>query len=177
MRRWLWSAATAAVLAQPAHAQRLAALRPELAGLEFLLGTWTNGQGRVADTHGTATGTSKFTSEAGGTLILRRDHTDLQDGSGHPIGGFDQIMTIYAAGNGLHAEYFDPNHRIVYDTITIDPEKSVTFLTAPASGPSFRLIYALQPGNTLSVDFAMAPPGSTSYRDIAAGTLQKMATP
>ncbi len=165
------------LLAHPAFAQRNVPLRPELAGLAFLLGTWTNGQGKVADTHGTATGTSKFTSEAGGTVILRRDHTDLQDGSGHPIGGFDQIMTIYATGQSVRAEYFDPNHMITYTTVTVTPEKSVTFSTAPSPGPTFRLIYTLQPGNQPGVDFAMAPPGSTAFHDIAAGTLQRSVRP
>jgi hypothetical protein len=172
----LLSVLLASLPALSAHAQRAAPLRPELAGLAFLLGSWT-GQGKVADTHGTATGISKFTSEAGGTVILRRDHTDLQDGAGHPIGGFDQIMTIYAAGPAVRAEYFDPNHMITYTNVTINPEKSVTFSTAPGAGPTFRLTYTLQPGNKLGVDFAMAPPGSPAFHDIAAGTLQRSVNP
>ncbi len=159
-----------ATLAQPAAA---APLQPKLAGLTFLLGSWRSGTGQVADTGGTARGVSAMTSEANGAVLLRRDHTDLFDKAGKPQGGFDILMIVHAVPGGLAAAYFDGTHVIQYDTVTVAPGKSVIFATAPSPGsPTFRLAYALA-GATMSVNFAMAPPGQTTFHPIATGTLHK----
>lgn len=148
-------------------------LQPALAGLAFLLGSWTGGEGQVMDMGGTSTGSSVFELEAGGGVLLRRDHTKLFDKAGKHAGGFDQLMTIYAEQGDIHADYFDGTHVIHYRSATILPGRSVTFDAPASGGPGFRLAYALNNAGTLSVSFAMAPPGQTAFRPIAAGTLQK----
>lgn len=163
----------AALLLFPALSARAAALKPELSGLGFLLGSWSSGTGKVAETGGTSTGSSVITAEAGGAVLLRRDHTNLFDRSGKPAGGFDQIMTIYAEGGAVHADYFDGDHIIHYTSAVVVPAKSVTFMTASLPGaPAFRLAYRLQ-GKSLAITFGMTPPGQTVFHPIATGTLRK----
>jgi len=160
-----------AMLVQSAAA---APLQPPLAGLTFLLGNWRSGTGQVADTGGTARGVSAMTSEAGGAVLLRRDHTDLFDKAGKPQGGFDILMIVHAVPGGLAAAYFDGTHVIQYDRVTVVPGKSVVFATAPSPGaPAFRLAYTLTKA-TLAIDFGMAPPGQTAFHPIATGTLHKL---
>jgi hypothetical protein len=167
----------AAFLAFAAHAQA-PALKPALAGLSFLVGDWTSGQGKVADTGGTSSGRSRFEPAAGGAVLLRRDHTDLFDASGKPAGGFDQIMMIYPEAGTLHADYSDGVHVIHYVTASVEAGKSVTFTSRAETGaPTFRLAYALEGARTLSVLFSMAPPGSVEFRPIATGTLEKARLP
>lgn len=145
-----------------------------LAGLSFLLGDWKDAKGVVADTGGTSTGRSSFTAEAGGAVLLRRDHTDLFDKAGKPSGGFDQIMMIYPEGDGLRADYSDGEHVIHYDKAQIDPGHGITFTSVQQPGrPTFRLDYRLASPGTLSVSFAMAPPGGAGFRPIADGTLTR----
>jgi hypothetical protein len=149
-------------------------LAPALSGLAFLVGHWSSSNGKVADTGGSATGISTITAEAGGAVLLRRDHTNLFDASGKPMGGFDQIMMIYAEAGAIHADYFDGVHTIHYVAATVQPGRAVSFATAAAPGaPSFRLAYTLSSPKTLTIAFAMAPPGSTSFHLIATGTAQK----
>jgi hypothetical protein len=163
-------ALASALLAPPAAA---APLKAELAGLSFLLGSWTSGAGKVAETGGTSKGASEFTAEAGGSVLLRRDHTDLFDAAGKPAGGFDQLMTIYAEADAVHADYFDGTHIIHYATATIVPGRSVTFFgPAAPEAPAFKLTCELH-GSTLAVTFAMAPPGQPAFRPIATGTMQR----
>jgi len=165
----------AAFLASAAHAQ---VLKRPLAGLSFLVGDWTSGQGKVADTGGTSSGRSRFEPAAGGAVLLRRDHTDLFYTSGAPAGGIDQIMMIYPEAGTLHADYSDGAHVIHYVTATVEPGKSVIFTSEAKTGaPTFRLAYALESTGTLTVLFTMAPPGSTEFRPIATGTLEKAALP
>jgi hypothetical protein len=93
LRHIVIGAVAAGCAASAAFAQA-PAMSPALAGAGFLLGAWSSGRGEVADTGGTATGSSTITAEAGGAVLLRRDHTDLYDKAGKPAGGFDQIMLI-----------------------------------------------------------------------------------
>jgi hypothetical protein len=161
------------VMAQPAAAQT-SGLKPALAPIGFLVGHWTSGEGKVAETGGTARGASTITAEAGGAVLLRRDHTDLFDAGGKPSGGFDQIMMIYAEAGGLRADYSDGEHLIHYVSAEVVPGRSVTFTSAAQPGaPVFRLSYSVKAPDTLAVMFGMIAPGQSAYRPIAAGELHR----
>lgn len=149
-------------------------LKSELDGLNFLLGRWQDGTGKVADTGNASTGTSAFSSEAGGAALLRRDHTDLYDKAGKLTGGFDQIMLIYPENDTLHADYTDGTHVIHYGSATVVPGKSVTFLSVATPGfPIFRLEYALKSPGELAVTFSAAAPGTTNFSAVATGSLRR----
>lgn len=154
--------------------QRATNLAAPLDGLAFLIGDWSAGRGQVADTGGLSTGRSRVTVEVGGHALLRRDHTDLFDVAGKPMGGFDQIMLIYPEAGEIHADYSDGSHVVHYASATVEPGRAVTFVSAPQPrAPTFRLRYRLTAPATLSIDFAMSPPGSGAFRSIAAGTLTR----
>ena len=166
--------AAALVSGSPAAAAPPSALKPELAGMGFLVGGWSAGRGQVADTGGASTGGSTFTAEAGGAALLRRDHTELFDKAGKPTGGFDQIMLIYPDAGAVHADYSDGTHVIHYASAQVEPGRSVTFLGAAQPGaPTFRLAYRLEGADHLRVEFSMAPPGASTFRPIATGVLTK----
>jgi len=163
----------ALTLGQPAAAQT-SGLKPALAPIGFLVGHWTSGEGKVADTGGTARGASTITAEAGGAVLLRRDHTDLFDASGKPAGGFDQIMMIYAEAGGLRADYSDGEHLIHYVSAEVAPGHSVTFTSAAQPGaPMFRLSYTVKAPDTLAIVFGMIPPGGAAFRPIATGEIRR----
>jgi len=165
----------ACLLGMVSFCSNAATLKPELSGLNFLVGTWVAGTGKVAETGGTSTGSSSITVEANGAVLLRRDHTNLFGKDGKPTGSFDQLMTIYQQAGVIHADYFDGDHIIHYNTAVIAPGASVTFVSPAGPGtPAFRLTYQLAKGG-LAVSFAMAPPGQTSFHAIATGTLRRAA--
>ncbi len=157
------------------HAAAAPALNHDLAGLSFLVGDWASGNGKVADTGGTSTGASTITPEAGGAVLLRRDHTNLFNASGASTGRFDQIMMIYAEGGQIHADYADGTHILHYISADITPGRSVVFTTAPHQGaPVFQLAYTRTTPTTLALSFSMTPPGAATPHPIATGTLQKV---
>jgi hypothetical protein len=151
-----------------------ASLKPDLSAISFLVGNWSGGTENVADTGGTSRGSSTITSEAGGSVSLRREHTDLFGADGKPSGSFEQIVMSYPEGGTLHADYSDGEHIIHYTSATIEPGRSVVFTTsASPSAPSFRLSYEKTNPETLAIRFEMAPPGETEFHPIATGTLRK----
>ncbi len=169
----LLSVALGSVLA--CFTARAAPLKPDLAGLSFLIGDWSSGRGQVADTGGTSTGTSSIRSEAGGAVLLRRDHTNLFSASGAPTGGFDQIMMIYPESGQIHADYADGTHIIHYVSAKVDAGRSVIFTTAELPGaPQFKLAYTLTNASTLTVSFSVIPPHGANFLPIATGTLTKV---
>lgn len=80
-------------------------------------------------------------------------------------------MTVYPSGDGdaLAAIYFDnEGHVIRYSRVTVTSGKAVEFSSDGAGRePSFRLTYALKAPGILHVQFEMAPPGESTYRNIA----------
>lgn len=171
MRRRLIFAMMAG-LATPLCAQSLPA--GPLAGLAFLVGDWDSGAGQVADTGGTSKGRSTITAEAGGNVLLRRDHTDLFDKAGRPVGSFEQVMMIYPEHGTIHADYSDGRHVIHYVNAEVTAGHGVMFTSAAqATGPTFRLSYTLADPTTLAIAFEMAPPGSSAFHPIATGSLER----
>lgn len=164
MGAWLGVCSIGAWSATPADA---------LAPLSFLVGAWQSDDGQVLDTGGRSKGASTFSSEVGGALLLRRDHTELFDPSGQPTGGFDQFMTVYAEDEQIRADYVDGIHVIHYVSADVAPGQSVTFSSASGAGPVFRLRYVLETPNALKVVFGMIPPGQAELRVIATGTLHR----
>ena len=173
MRIVAWTIAVAIAAGSTAHAEP-PPLKPALAPIGFLVGHWTSGEGKVADIGGTARGVSTITAEAGGVVLLRRDHTDLFDAAGKPAGGFDQIMMIYPEAGGLRADYSDGEHLIHYVSTEVVPGRSVTFTSAVQLGaPVFRLSYTVKTPDTLAIAFGMIPPGQSAFRPIATGELHR----
>jgi hypothetical protein len=114
------------------------------------------------------------TAEAGGAVLLRRDHTDLFDAAGKPAGAMDQIMMIYPEGGTLRADYSDGTHVIHYLAAIVKPGESVEFTSAARPDtPTFRLAYHLTAPTTLEVTFSMAQPGGADFQPIATGVLNR----
>jgi hypothetical protein len=166
--------AFAVAIAAPA-AQAQPTLKPPLAGIGFLVGDWTNGAGKVADTGDTDRGGSKITIEADGAALLRSDHTETYDAHGKLTSAFHQIMLIYPEGGTLHADYSDgEGHIIHYVSAAVTPGRSVVFTGAAQPGaPQFRLAYELKAPGEIAIDFGMIPPGGGAGRPIASGVLKK----
>jgi hypothetical protein len=162
------------LLAGPVLAAPAKKLGPELEPLGFLVGSWTAGQGKVAETGGAATGRSAFSIEAGGGALLRRDHTSLKGPDGRRAGGMDQVMLIYPEAGGLRADYSDGAHVIHYVSAQVTPGRSVVFRSAQQPGaPTFRLTYEAAPGDALAVKFEMAAPGQAEFKPVAEGRMTR----
>jgi hypothetical protein len=134
------------------------------ASIHFLEGSWTavaQGANGAA-----ANGSYTFAPELGGHILAR--HSQAAGSKCKGPADFDcdhgDLLYIFEESNHqLKAIYFDnEGHTIHYDVLTTAPT-TVVFLSEPAPGPRFRLVYT-RAGDTMSGKFQMQPPGSTEWR-------------
>ncbi len=132
--------------------------------LSFLEGTWE------AKTQGAAgpnvSGRYTFARELGGHILARHGTND--PGCKGPV-SFDcehtDLLYIFqdAPGQPLKAVYFDNEGHVLHYDVSVSGPATVTFLSQPAPGPQFRLVYELK-GPVMSGKFQMHLPGQTEWR-------------
>ena len=170
VRTWCAIALLALACVLPAAGQTAS----PLAGLAFLIGTWTSDDGVVSGNAGRSRGTSIVESQIGGAVLLRRDHTEVSNADGRPREAFDQIMMIYPEGGAIKAEYSDGTHIIHYVSADVVAGQFVSFKTAQLAGvPAFRLTYEKTAPATIAVRFEIMPPGQAAFVPVASGTLHR----
>jgi hypothetical protein len=123
--------------------------------LQFLLGTWDAKGGTQL---GSAEGSTSFTRELNGHVIVRRNFAAYSSG---PEAGtrHDDLLVIYeeTPKAGPHAIYFDSEGHVIRYAVTAS-ENAAVFQSEAAPGPKFRLTYTRQ-SDTLNGKFETALPG------------------
>ncbi len=141
--------------------------------VRFLVGDWV---GEGSSKAGQGQGSFSIKEDLGGSILVRRDHTDYPAANGKPAFSLDVMMVIYAEGGQLRANFFDSEkHVIHYTAKSVVPGTSVQFVSEQASGaPAFRLTYTKTGDDKMSVKFELAPPGKPdSFTTYAEGVAQR----
>ncbi len=126
--------------------------------LQFLVGTWTAGGPNEL---GTAAGTTTFSVELKGSVIVRRSFADYKTG---PQAGtrHEDLMIIYrdAVDAPPRAVYFDSEGHVIRYAVTVHRDNEAVFESAPSEpGPRYRLEYQ-RAGRSLTGRFLIAAPGA-----------------
>jgi hypothetical protein len=131
--------------------------------LAFLDGTWAaTVQGGAV----TAVGRYTFRRELAGHVLARhgvsyagcKGPKDFDCAHGDLLYVFEE-----ASGQPLKAIYFDNEGHVLHYAITVPAPNEVVFLSEPAPGPAFRLVYKLE-GAVMSGKFQVLPPGQSEWR-------------
>ncbi len=139
-----------------------------LSQLDMLVGHW------FADASGAQNkGTFSFSKELGGTILVRRDHTEVPSSAGHEVAPHDILMIVYQdREQGLQAVYFDnEGNNATLKVLFATAGQSVQFSNeASSEHAGLRLTYTSQPTGKLAIKFEMEPPGSTNaFATVAQG--------
>lgn len=132
---------------------------PEWGRWEKLIGTW---RGEGDGQPGQGAGVSSFQFDLQKRIITRKSHSEYPGTDGKPGIVHDDLMFIYfdTAGQPVKAIYFDnEGHTINYDAAFPDDRSIVLTSDLSVRAPRFRLSYRLENENTITVSFAIAPPG------------------
>src|SRR5262249_41294063 len=139
----------------------------------FLIGDWV---GEGSSKAGQGQGAFSIKEDLGGTILVRRDHTDYPATNGKPAFSLDVLMVIYAEGGQLRATFFYcEKHGIHYTARSVVPGTSVQFVSGQEAGaPAFRLTYIKTSNDKMNVKFELSPPGKPdSFTTYAEGTARR----
>jgi len=126
--------------------------------LQMLIGTWES----AGDTQlGQAAGTTSFTRELNGQVIVRRSFAEYKSG---PQAGtrHDDLLVMYrdSADAPPRAVYFDSEGHVIHYSVTAPSEQSVVLESDGSDpGPRYRLSY-VRGDTTLDGTFEVAMPGA-----------------
>jgi hypothetical protein len=162
----------ALLLALPALAR--AAAPDPWARLGFLLGEWV---GTGAGDPGSGSGGSTFALELDGNILVRHSHADYPAAAGRATVAHRDLLIVYpgASDSLFRAVYFDnEGHVIQYHVLAPAAGGRATFDSGDTEpGPRFRLAYRALAGDSLGVEFFVAPPGGELKRYVG-GALRRV---
>lgn len=139
-----------------------------------LIGDWV-GQG--GGSPGTGGGAASLQFDLEERAIVRRNVSDYPATGGTPAVHREDLMVIYptTASGEAAAFYVDNEGQTNQYTGSWSPDGRVlTFESAAGgAGPRFRLVYTFTAGDTMSVSFAIAAPGSLEFKPYVGGAMKR----
>lgn len=130
--------------------------------LRFLQGEWAGtGSGRPGEA---ISGKTSFGFDLDGRVMVRQNSATYAPKPGEGKGACHKdLLIIYreAGEPAFRAIYFDNEDHVLRYVVSFPPGGSAAVFESEGGGksPRFRLTYALLADGSLSVDFAIAPPG------------------
>ncbi len=145
------------LVAVPLYAQSFRQPGLPVKTFSFLLGNWVSVQ-----QPGEESGTSIFSLEAQGSVVLRKNHAEYPASARGPAGVHDDIMMIFRGGSPdtLRATYADNEGHLIEYVVGSPREGEVLFTSEPSStSPRYRLWYGRVTADTVAGRFEVAPQG------------------
>src|SRR6185437_8339199 len=144
---------------------------------KFLQGKWV-GDGYNEKTQGS--GYASFEPDLQNKVWVRHNHAEYPGANGSPAQVHDDLMIIYfdAPHGGTRAFYCDSEGHVIHYAASFSPDgKQLVFLgDVPASGPRYRLTYAITTPDHMTVELDMALPAAPdTWQKIVAGKIRKAA--
>ena len=132
---------------------------PDWSKLQHLTGHWV-GEGNGQP--GQGTGGFSFQSDLGGTILVRKSHTEFPATTARPATIHDDLMVIYPDYTGAPSKaiYWDNERHTIEYAVTFTAQAVVFTSAASPHVPRFRLSYETIDESTINVKFEMAQPGS-----------------
>ena len=132
--------------------------------LGFLEGTW-DAKAQSGGSGIESGGSYTFKKELGGHILAR--HSRSASGCKGPADAdcdHNDLLYVYqdAPGQPLKAIYFDNEGHVIHYTVSTPTRTNAVFLSDPAPGPRFRLIYELKAAIMFG-KFQSQAPGTTEW--------------
>jgi hypothetical protein len=141
---------------------------------DTLVGEWAGGG---SGDPGAGSGRSTFQFELDRNVLVRRSHSDYPAQGDRPDTRHRDLVVISpgATPRDGTATYWDNEGHVIRYVVAWSPDgRLLTFLSAPGEpGPRFRLTYTLTAPGEMAVSFAIAPPGSDSFKEYVGGVLKR----
>ncbi len=141
----------------------------------FLVGKWTS-----EPAAGAGAGICTFQFDLGGHILVRTNHAEILPSGNRPAGTHDDLMVLSPGASEAQARatYWDNEGHVIEYTATWSADgTTLTFLSKPAPGPQYRLIYKKLDSDSLNVSFDIAPPGEAgTFKTYISGRVRRQKT-
>jgi hypothetical protein len=126
---------------------------------KFLMGEWV---GEGGGGPGQGSGGFTYSLDLQKRILVRNNYAEYPATNDRPAFRHDDLMIAYQEpGKPTRAEYFDNEGHVIHYTVTFSEDRnSVVFVSdSSAAEPRFRLTYAKEGKDKLTIIFDIAPPG------------------
>jgi len=149
---------------------QIAPPKPDWSPWNWIIGTW-DAQG--AGKPGTGAGSFSLLYSLDHAVLLRKSLSSYKAAKTAARTHHEDFMVLYEESNHWRADYWDTERHVIHYGITMG-EGVATFLSDPhPKSPTYRLIYKRMDKGALSVEFAVAPPGSQEFKTYVSGICQR----
>ena len=145
--------------------------------IRFLVGDWV---GEGSGKPGQGRGSFSFRFDLEQKILVRRSHSEYPAAGEKPAIVHDDLMVCYPdpAGGRILAIYLDNEGHIIHYVAESDGPGRLVLVSEPrASSPGFRLTYTRLEGDTVAINFEIAPPGGTEFVPYLSGKAARAAKP
>ncbi len=165
MRRFIAVVLLSLTLTLGAFAQ--SAPKPDWSPWNWIIGTW-DGQG--SGKPGAGTGSFSLLYSLDHAVLVRKSLSNYKAPKTAAKTHHEDFMVVYQEHNQWRADYWDTERHVIHYSIEMG-EGTATFLSdKSANSPTYRLIYKRMVKGALSVEFAIAAPGSQDFKTYVSGT-------
>jgi len=158
------------LLAFTTLASAQSAPKPDWSPFNWLIGTWDgSGSGKP----GSGGGSFSLLYSLDHAVLVRKNRSDYPATKGQPAIHHQDLMVVYSENDKWRADYWDNERHVIHYAVAIG-EGTATFVSdKSATAPTYRLTYKRLAKGDLSIEFAIAPPGSDDFKTYTTGTCHR----
>jgi hypothetical protein len=158
------------ILTLTLSASAQSAPKPDWSPWNWIIGTW---DGQAAGKPGAGTGSFSLLYSLDHAVLVRKSISAYKASAKAAKTRHEDLMVVYEENNHWRADYWDSERHVIHYSITMG-EGTATFLSdKSATSPTYRLVYKRMVKGALSVEFAIAPPGSQEFKTYVSGICQR----
>jgi hypothetical protein len=144
--------------------------KPDWSSWNWIIGTW---DGVAKGKPGAGTGSFSLLYSLDHAVLVRKSLSAYRSSKTTTKTHHEDFMVVYEENGHWRADYWDTERHVIHYGITMG-EGVATFVSDKVAGqPTFRLTYERMDKGALSVEFAIATPGSDQFKPYVSGICQR----
>jgi hypothetical protein len=144
--------------------------KPDWSSWNWIIGTW---DGQATGKPGAGSGSFSLLYSLDHAILVRKSLSAYKAPQTALKTHHEDFMVVYEENNKWRADYWDSERHVIHYAITMG-EGTATFISDKTSNaPTYRLVYKRMDKGALSIEFAIASPGSQDFKTYVSGICKR----